>query len=172
MTLALLSAAALLAGPAGAEASTRLGAALHGADSSACVTFAGAALRAGDRVLVFLFSPPRVVDGWIRARSAAACNAQGGSAAASYEVRLRHPISDLREVGVAVHDSSARVEYAEGEFVVYTRAAPHAPLRFRQCASQEGLHLTAWRQSRRVWHEYWYLGMDLEPDCTDRDVAD
>lgn len=46
-------------------------------------------------------------------------------------------------------------------------------IRFRECASSEGLHLTAWRgkplEGERVWHEYLYLGYDVEPDCTQAD---
>jgi len=151
--------------------SPRLGAAVLRPDSSACVTFRGEPRRAGDQVLLFLFSPPRVVDGWIRGQSPESCNQTAGVEAQSYLVKLRHPISEAEEVGVAVYDLSARVEYAEGEFIVRTTGAS-APLQFRQCASQEGLHLTAWRGNRRTWHEYWYLGFDLEPNCSDEEARE
>jgi hypothetical protein len=43
----------------------------------------------------------------------------------------------------------------------------------RSCASQEGLHLTVWAdtplRSQRVWHQYYYLGFDVEPSCDARD---
>lgn len=152
-------------------ASPRLGAALFRPDSSACVTFRGEPRRTGDRVLLFVFSPPRVVDGWIRGRSTEPCNQSGGPEDQSYLVGLRHAISDGDEVGVAVYDLSARVEYSDGEFIVYTEGA-RSSLQFRQCASQEGLHLTAWRGTRRTWHEYWYLGFGLEPNCTDEEAKE
>ena len=45
---------------------------------------------------------------------------------------------------------------------------------FRVCSSQEGLHLTLWigeqSQRKRFWHSYYYLGYDLEPDCTDAEA--
>jgi hypothetical protein len=43
------------------------------------------------------------------------------------------------------------------------------PIRFRFCASSEGLHATAWAgqplASTRRWHAYYYLGYDVEPTC-------
>lgn len=46
----------------------------------------------------------------------------------------------------------------------------------RSCASREGLHLTAWAgkplESRRVWHAYWYLGYDVEPSCTKKEMEE
>jgi hypothetical protein len=47
--------------------------------------------------------------------------------------------------------------------------------RFRTCASAEGVHATAWSglplTSRRRWHAYYYLGYDVEQDCTPADYA-
>lgn len=46
----------------------------------------------------------------------------------------------------------------------------------RSCTSREGLHLTVWRAeplvSKRLWHEYWYLGYDTEPSCDKRDYEE
>jgi hypothetical protein len=55
-------------------------------------------------------------------------------------------------------DSSGVVLRVPGETEIYT---------FRYCASYEGIHLTAWRGAHRVWHEYYYLGYEVEPDCPD-----
>ena len=147
------------------KASPRLGAAVLNADSTACVAFRGEPRQAGDHVLLFLLSPPRVVAGWIPGPSPESCNPAADTGGNSYLVRLRYSISEVGEVGVAVYDVSARVEYTDGEFIVRTEGAS-APLKFRRCASQEGLHLTAWSGNRRTWHEYWYLAYDLEPDCS------
>jgi hypothetical protein len=44
----------------------------------------------------------------------------------------------------------------------------------RVCTSSEGLHLTLWTGAPlagvRRWHRYHYLGMDVEANCTERDV--
>jgi hypothetical protein len=46
---------------------------------------------------------------------------------------------------------------------------------FRTCATEEGIHATAWSgkplSSSRRWHAYYYLGYDVEPDCTPADSA-
>jgi hypothetical protein len=47
--------------------------------------------------------------------------------------------------------------------------------RFRTCASAEGVHATAWSgvppSAPRRWHAYYYLGYDVEQDCTPSDYA-
>jgi hypothetical protein len=46
---------------------------------------------------------------------------------------------------------------------------------YRSCSSSEGIHLTLWSgkplASERRWHQYYYVGYDLEPDCTPADIA-
>lgn len=48
-----------------------------------------------------------------------------------------------------------------------------APQSFRVCASHEGLHFSVWSgkplEGARRWHAYYYLGYDVEPDCTNGD---
>jgi hypothetical protein len=50
------------------------------------------------------------------------------------------------------------------------------PESFRSCTSSEGVHLTVWAgeplASRRLWHQYFHLGYDMEPDCTPGDYGD
>jgi hypothetical protein len=47
--------------------------------------------------------------------------------------------------------------------------------RFRSCASEEGIHATAWSgvplSAPRRWHAYYYLGYDVEADCNPADFA-
>lgn len=44
---------------------------------------------------------------------------------------------------------------------------------FRGCTSSEGLHLTIWTgkplKGKRIWHSYYYLGYDTEPNCKEKD---
>lgn len=43
------------------------------------------------------------------------------------------------------------------------------------CTSSEGVHLTMWQgrpgASTRLWHQYDFLGYDVEPTCTDPESA-
>jgi hypothetical protein len=47
-------------------------------------------------------------------------------------------------------------------------------IQVRSCTSQEGVHLTVWAgqplRSRRLWHQYYYLGFDVTPSCDDADT--
>lgn len=44
---------------------------------------------------------------------------------------------------------------------------------FRECTSNEGLHLTVWTGKpllgTRIWHSYYHFNYDTEPNCTDKD---
>jgi hypothetical protein len=47
---------------------------------------------------------------------------------------------------------------------------------FHSCTSSDGVHLTAWDgakplEGHRLWHEYYYLGRDLETNCTTAETA-
>lgn len=47
---------------------------------------------------------------------------------------------------------------------------------FHSCTSGEGIHLTAWDgakplEGHRLWQQYYYLGQDLNPNCTASETA-
>ncbi|HXN75833.1 MAG TPA: hypothetical protein VN876_04300 [Gemmatimonadaceae bacterium] len=62
-----------------------------------------------------------------------------------------------------------------GDTVILAIEPGRRSWRFRTCASEEGIHTTAWSgvplSSPRRWHAYYYLGYDVEPDCTAADYA-
>jgi hypothetical protein len=45
---------------------------------------------------------------------------------------------------------------------------------FRSCTSSEGVHLTVWTgkplEGQRKWHYYYYLGYDVDANCTEGDT--
>lgn len=47
---------------------------------------------------------------------------------------------------------------------------------FRSCLSTEGVHLTIWTgrplEGQRRWHYYYYLGYDVEPNCTEAEIKE
>lgn len=51
-------------------------------------------------------------------------------------------------------------------------AVPRAQV--RSCSSSDWLHLSVWDgvplKSRRIWDEFYYLGIDVEPECQEADV--
>jgi len=52
--------------------------------------------------------------------------------------------------------------------------SPYPNAQVRSCPSREGLHLTVWAgtplTSQRLWHQYYYLGYDVDPSCDDRET--
>lgn len=47
---------------------------------------------------------------------------------------------------------------------------------FRECASNEGLHLTVWKGKplvgKRIWHSYYHFNYDTENDCKKKDYEE
>jgi hypothetical protein len=62
------------------------------------------------------------------------------------------------------------------ESELHLHLADYPAARVRSCSSHEGLHLTLWSgeplKSVRLWHSYWYLGFDVEPDCRHEDYKE
>lgn len=77
-------------------------------------------------------------------------------------------------VGLGIVGAADRCQVSDS--VVSCELEPGGPPQFfRTCASREGLHFSVWSgkplDGARRWHAYYYLGYDIEPDCTDRDYA-
>ncbi len=47
---------------------------------------------------------------------------------------------------------------------------------FRKCTSMEGVHFTVWTGKplvgKRIWHNYYYLGYDVDPSCKEKDFEE
>jgi hypothetical protein len=113
-----------------------------------CVIFPASA-RSGERVQVILFPSQKAIG----ARVTEPIRECGSGQVAGYAYKLQ-----LDE----------KVDNVKGSISV--RGAVPAAMTFRQCAGSESLHLTAWLRGRRVWHGYFYLGYDVEPDCRPEEI--
>ena len=138
-----------------------------------CVAMPGAPLVAG--TIVTLINPNRpqsvkvvTIDG------VAECAALAGALISGpyYSVQ---PFDSEPAVWIAVPGKPASRRISPGVVAVMLSAA-QIEAQFRACTSTEGLHLTVWSgdplQSRRLWHQYFYLGYDVEPSCKDGDGGD
>lgn len=137
---------------ADAEATTpRFGVVTWRPDGSACATFAEKIVD-GTPLSITVFDPQRTFQGSVVRFSERPCHESAQIAGTSYVIVTAEKQSTAA-VGVAVIGGDGRITA-------------------RMCASIEGLHLTAWSDNRRLWHEYFYLGYDVEPDCTEEERAD
>ena len=105
---------------------------------------------------------PRTARAEVLTRGADICpGTKADTALSSYDLKI---ISGSEEMFLPIVAIDARVPS------VY---AAHS---FHSCTSSDGVHLTAWDggkplEGHRLWHQYYYLGQDLEPNCTDAETA-
>lgn len=74
--------------------------------------------------------------------------------------------------GIAVVGISKAPTIDKGIATAELTGAPPAEY-FRECTSNEGLHLTVWTGKplfgKRIWHRYFYLHYDTDPNCKKKD---
>lgn len=113
-----------------------------------CATFSTAA-QVGERVAIVLLPSERMVG-----------------------ARVASPIAECgfgQEPGHAYRLEVDRLtDQVQGSIAVRGPLPPSVS--YRQCAGSESLHLTAWMDGRRIWHGFYYLGYDVEPDCRPEEV--
>jgi hypothetical protein len=166
-TSAAQTAAAKAGDPLPAE--PRIGVAASKSDQ-VCVAMPGSPLAPG--TIVTLINPTRpqsvkvvTIDG------VAECAALAGALISGpyYSVP---PFDSEPTVWIAVPGQPATRRISPGVVAVML-SAQQIEAQFRVCTSTEGVHLTVWSgdplQSRRLWHQYFYLGYDVEPSCKDGD---
>ena len=141
-----------------------------------CLTIPLANLNEGDPVqLVVPDKPQRLVTATVQRRLSDSCTESSDFSenVSSYSVRRISGRFESGTVGFAVVGAGSKFRVANG--------FAHADLNrdgnreyFRACASLEGLHLTIWSgrplKGVRRWHHYYYLGYDLEANCTNSEV--
>ncbi|MBE7940151.1 MULTISPECIES: hypothetical protein [Ramlibacter] len=113
-----------------------------------CVTFHSSA-SSGERIKVVLLPSQKVVGARITER----IQECGSDQEKGFAYKL--------EIDEALDQERALI-------AVRGRVPP--TMTFKECATSESLHLTAWVKGRRVWHGYYYLGYDVAPDCQPEEV--
>lgn len=155
----------------------RLGVAEVAENGEGCLTIMNAGLRGGEAAtLVSLQEPQTFTRALISKKLSQRCsrNTAFPTGASFYSFRVENSNAKLTEPAIAVAGFNGSFKVDGGK----VRADLDGDGRlesFRSCASNEGLHLTVWSgeplTGKRIWHEYFYLGYDLEPDCDERDYG-
>lgn len=142
-----------------------------GTDSTGCIEIEGSALHSDDSLLVITLDPPAVTRARVGSELQGACRGGRGVLAdsvLSYGIRVA-PLAELEgTLGVAIlaPGSSGAVVGGKPQVRIPGDAMPYT---FESCASHEGIHFMARRDGVLVWHGYYYLGFDLEPDCPEEE---
>ena len=123
----------------------------------ACLSVANRSLRQGTDLRVVTTNPP----------------------AASWRARVERkdasclPGGDA-DAGLAGYDIAFEGAMPPESFPLIASIDQPPGLLLRSCTSNEGVHFTAWSDApltgTRRWHRYYYLGYDVEPNCTATEV--
>jgi len=154
---------------------TQLGVAEVSNKGDGCLTIMNASLRENDVInLITLENPQSFIKTKIVNKLPQSCsrNTEISNDASFYSFQFNNnkDVTIGPAIAIAGFNGSLKVENGKvrGDLNGDGRLES-----FRLCTSNEGLHLTVWTgeplKGKRLWHEYYYLGYDVEPNCTQRD---
>ena len=154
------------------EQTPRFGVTLKTSSERACATFQGPELKVGQDILVATFDPPQWINGKITEIRSARCETPDDLSGVGYEVQLKQIENrNEPELGIAVVMTPAKKTVKSRRPVLFINVNEE-PIIFHECASHEGVHLSAWQGKRRIWHEYYYLRYDVDPTCTEEEFEE
>jgi len=147
------------------------GLAMFGGDSPPCVAISSGSAAVGEYVSVLVLSePPRAFQARIGATPASPCDDSELTGTTFELVQIQGPLPEDPDIAIVVRETASQLKRIGEEKWAVVGSEP--PRTFRRCASSEGLHFSAWVGARRVWHEYYYLGYDVDPTCTEEETAE
>jgi hypothetical protein len=162
-----------------AAAGAPIGVATSMEDGRICVAMPAPALRPGTTVTLIQPDRPQSVLVATIARAVPSCERLDGAIIPGPYYLAEAPtprVADSGTVWVALSGALVKLgtRRLRSGAVMVRLSSRYQNAQVRSCTSQEGLHLTVWAgtplRSQRVWHQYYYLGYDVEPSCDDRDV--
>ncbi len=140
-----------------------------------CLTIKEGSLKEGMPVNVILLDSPQAhTTAIIERKLAKACphNIELDAADSSYQLKLPRKMAESGSVSLGVVGFSGDFELRDG-LIRADLSGVGIDDSFRECSGTEGLHLTVWNgeplRGSRKWHRYFYLGYDVEPNCTEKD---
>jgi hypothetical protein len=140
-----------------------------------CVAVPSATLSTGATVTLVEPDPPqRTLTATIEARRSCPGLERATVAGPYYSARPETSLTPDGSLWLVFPGRVPTQREPSGAVTIALGRAHHA-VRLRSCSSSEGVHLTVWSStpltSRRLWHQYYYLGYDVEPTCTDQEVS-
>jgi hypothetical protein len=173
--LAIISVFAMGTSRAQINILTQIGVADVSKNRDGCLTIVNSTLRGNDEIyLIYLEKPQYFITTQIVNRLSQSCskNADIPKGASFYSFRIKEAKKEIIWPTIAVADYKGILKVEKGN--VHTNLIGGGTFEsFRVCTSKEGLHLTVWDhepiKGKRLWHEYYYLGYDVETSCTERD---
>lgn len=141
-----------------------------------CFTIPNANLVEGSEVrIVSPYKPQSVATAVVERKLSASCSRNPDTSPEDvfYSLKLISGKVEPESVGIGVVDAGRDFRVANDLASIDLNRDGRREY-FRVCTSQEGLHLTIWSgkplRGTRMWHWYYYLGYDVEPSCSRREV--
>lgn len=151
--------------------SSHLGLAIQ-KQGSACLYTHNADLSAGSPLMLVLLSPPQstIRADVVKPASTETCPTIDASDATLTAYEIRPLEAGLVPSTPAIAVSGPAIQFQKnGDYMTADINQDGHVEYFRFCASAEGLHLTVWSgkplQGKPKWHQYYYLGYDVESNC-------
>jgi hypothetical protein len=144
------------------------------AGNSGCASLDAKAVTAGMPVnIVVLSKPQRLLQGTVRAEASTGCTRyfQASESAAFYEVGIAGGKFEPHEIGILVLPGATLTKIKGGDVIAQFGQKQY---RFFECASSEGIHIgVRFANGKRqiAWHDYIYVGIDVEPTCSKSDYV-
>jgi hypothetical protein len=139
-----------------------------------CLALGGAALEAGAPVTLISLSKPQRVFRSAVVRQVPECSSLVHQETPGPYYLLRAEASKERAPRLAIAVAGRPLARSVDGEIRLALSNRIRQARIRSCTSSEGVHLTVWSavplRSTRLWHTYWYLGYDVEPDCRPADT--
>ena len=147
---------------------------ISGSTGKPCLLVRNATVQPGQPVEILSADTPQSLRHTEIAAPDPDCAPEGNSAGL-YAYRLTTPISRSEGPFIGILNYSGPFSKG-GDLLTADLDGDGVPEYFRACPSTEGIHFTAWKGrplvGRRLWHQYYYLGYDLEPGCKAEETAE
>jgi len=140
-----------------------------------CLSIHNSSLANGSAIrLVDPSLPQEEIAGKIAAADAS-CSSEGATETDIHYYRVRTEgaatLSTMPAIAISGFSSAFR---RQGELLAADIDHDGREEFFRSCTSSEGIHFTVWSgkplDGQARWHQYFYLGYDVDPTCTPKEV--
>jgi hypothetical protein len=175
LLLLLLCHSSMATDETGFRFDSRLGVAIQKSGTT-CLHIHNSGLAVGSPLtLVLLGTPQSIVKAEIVGPASDDCPTidKSDNNLKHYRIRLFEKNLSPSTPAIAISGFSGPFK-ARGKYVRADIDGDGRPEFFRFCASSEGIHMTVWSgkplRGKRRWHQYYYLGYDIEPNCSPEDT--
>ena len=141
-----------------------------------CLSIRNSSLAAGSVIrLINPTLPQTELKGSIVGPDPACTGAPGGEDGLHYYAIqvAKAPASPMAMIAVSGFSGPFR---KKGDLLLADLEADGHEESFRFCTSSEGIHFTVWTgpplEGKIRWHQYYYLGYDVEPTCTPKEIGE